>query len=255
MRLGCCIHFSGSDEDLARVEQLAGLGYQYIEPRVDCLQLASEPSAYYAVRRAFNRAALAPEVFSWTRTASGAPLIGDEVNWHDVEKHLARALDRMEEVGATTLAAGREAALELPDEYPVEDALHQLRYFLNMAADYAASLDIALGCVFSGNVEGYHSLGDAVAFVRQLGRPEVRLLLDMSVAAAEADGQNLANAPDSSSHVHCPVAEDGQLRLHPVILGALKASNHTGRISLVFESRGAEEMAGSAIDRLREALA
>jgi len=103
MRFGLELRFEGDDDDLARVARLAEIGYQYVHLSVDCLRCGAEPEAYYAVRRSLNRAAVRPEVFSWAMPP-GMPLVGDDVHWPATEKHLALALERIEETGGQVLA-------------------------------------------------------------------------------------------------------------------------------------------------------
>jgi len=199
MRLGSGVDFKGTQDDLERLQALAEAGCQYVQPSVSCLHLQSDPADYYAVRRAFHRACVAPEVFSWVMPAT-MPVVGDEVNWRAVEKYVALLLDRVEELGATTIALGRLARLPMPSGYPHDDATGQLRYLMNMAADYAGTVTIALGPGLLGPVAPLADLHDAVDFLRELGRPEVRLLLESD--AAVGLGPVTEQADDTGDLLH-----------------------------------------------------
>ncbi len=177
MRFGLELRFEGDEDDLARVARLAEIGYQYVHLSVDCLRCGAEPEAYYAVRRSLNRAAVRPEVFSWAMPP-GMPLVGDDVHWPATEKHLALALERIEETGGQVLAFPAKPGAPIPADYPVDDAVNQVRYFLGIAADYAGPIGIALGDLLHSPEDADESAPGAAELLRLLGRPEIRLLLE-----------------------------------------------------------------------------
>lgn len=202
MRFGCCLGFQGTDDDLTRIEALAALGYHYIELPVSCLCVEGDPEEFYANRRALNRAALIPEAFNCFLPGD-LKVVGDEVDWPRVERYVALALDRAEEVGARVMVFGSGAARRAPEGYPLEDALHQIRYFLGICADYAGSLTVAVEPLSATQTNTLNLLGDVTLLVRELGRPEVRVAPDsvhMDHAAESWD--SITAAADLLAHAH-----------------------------------------------------
>lgn len=256
MRLGCCLGFEGTDEDLARIEVLAAVGFEYLEPPVSCLHVQGDPEAYYAVRRALRRAALRPEAFNCF-IPGDLKLVGDQVDWPRVEKHVALALDRMEELGASVVVFGSGAARQVPEGYPPEDALAQLRYFLNMAADYAGDLTVAVEPLGPAQTNMLNTVAEAAQLVREVGRCEVRILAD-SVhmdAAAEPWGV-IVEERDLLAHVHCcdrghVVPGRGGADLAG-FFSALAAAGYDGRVSLQCPLPDLESDAREALEHMRQ---
>lgn len=194
MRIGCHVPFSGSDEDATALERLAAIGYRFIEPSVEVLRVHGEPSEYFAMRRALNRAPLNPEAFCWWHPPE-LHLIGDHADWSATERYLALVLERIEELDGLVLSVSSGYCRGFPLDYPPEDALSQVRYFLNMAADYAGDVTIAVGRIFCDLPQAAH-LPSPAELVRELGRPQVALLAQPS-AASEGDGW-----PADCAHLH-----------------------------------------------------
>lgn len=257
MRFGCCIQFAGSDEDTARVEALRGIGYQYVEPPVGCLKVEGDPEEYYAVRRAFNRAALAPEAFNCLFPAD-LNVVGDEVDWRRVEKYIARAFERIDEVGGTTVVFGSGGARKVPDGYPADEALTQLRYFLNMTADYAGDLTIAVEPLSQPPDDLLGTADAAAELVRQVGRPEVRLLVDsFHMDAREEPWESITAAGDLLAHVHCcdrgrlaPGAGEADLA---GFFAALRRAGYDGRVSVECAMPDFDHDARAALEFMKQA--
>lgn len=256
MRLGCLAAFDGTDEDLARLDALAAMGYQYVEALADSLCLEAEPDAFYAVRRAWRRGSLVPEVIG-ELLGSATVVCGDEVDWRRVERHVALAIDRADEVGARTLVVGGAAARCVPDGYPRDEALDQVRYFLNMAADYAGDLTVViepLGCADAACPSG---VTETAELIRKVGRPEIRLAVDLGQLSGLAELERLAAAGDLLAHVRVPASTC----LDPSagadlerLLAIVHQARYDGRLSVSLDADRADEDGPAALARLRELL-
>lgn len=256
MRFGCCIPFSGSEEDLARIESLREIGYQYIEPPVGCLKIEADPEEYYAMRRTFNRAALAPEAFNCF-IPGDLRLVGDEVDWARVEKYAALALERVEEVGATTVVFGSGAARCVPEGYPEDEARAQLRYFLSMTADYGGGLTIAVESLSGSAGDPLRFLSQAAELVREVGRAEVRLVADsLHMDAVGETWQSISEAAELVVHAHCcdrdhlvPGAGEADLA---GFFEALRVAQYDGRMSVECALPDFEDDARAALEYLQD---
>ena len=256
MRLGCLWDFSGTEDDFARLEALAARGYQYVEVPSSCLRLGDDPDAFYAVRRAWRRAALGPEVVG-DLLGPGMLLCGDDVDWRGVERHVALTLERAEELGVRTLVVGSAGARRVPEGYPAEEALDQMRYFLNMAADYAGDLCVAIeplgedaGCCPGG-------LAETAELVRKVGRPAIRLAVDLEHLQDPGLVAQLGALGDLIGHVRVPAAActdpawEADLE---AFVRTLQRSHYGGRLSVSFGARRAVEDGPVAMEKLRQWL-
>lgn len=256
MRLGCLAAFSGTDDDLARLDLLSAMGYQYVEAPVESLRLAEDPDAFYAVRRAWRRATLVPEAMD-ELLGEGAKICGDEVDWRGVERHVALAIDRADELGARTLVVGGAGARCVPDDYPRDEALDQIRYFLNMAADYAGDLTIAIEPLEPAETGCVAGLAETAELVRKVGRPEVRLALDLAQFGEPLATEEVGAAADLVAHVRVPAIaclEAVGLPQLERLLAVLHQARYDGRMSVSFAAERAEEDGPAALARLRELL-
>lgn len=259
MRYGFCLFFSGSDDDLAAVELLAGLGYQYLEPPVGCLKIEGEPEEYYAVRRAFHRAALRPEAFNCFLPGD-LKVVGDHVDWRRVEKYVALALERVEEVGGTTVVFGSGGARSVPEGYPVEEARTQLVYFGNMLADYAGNLTLAVEPLEPAGCNILNTVPETAQYVREVGRPEVRLLVDSYHMEKQAEGWEPIGAnADLVAHVHVsgccrlpPGADEADLA---GFFAALKQAGYDGRVSVECLVSDLPQEAAAALEVMKDLVA
>ena len=259
MRFGCCVPFDGTDDDLARVELLAEIGYQFFEPPVSALRVEQDPEEWYAVRRAFHRAALKPEAFNCFLPGD-LQLVGDEVDWPRLEKYVALALDRAEEAGAQVIVFGSGGSRNVPEGYPHEEALHQVRYFLNMTADYAGELRIGVESLRSKQCNMLNRVEEVSQLVREVGRPEIGVTADcFHMDYEEEPWSNVVAAADLLAHAHC-CDRDQQLpgRGGADLTGffdALREAGYDGRVSLECPLSDFEPDVRAALEHMQEQVA
>jgi len=255
MRFGCLCAFAGTADDLDSVEQLSLGGYQYMEPSADVLWSGGSPEAYYAARRLLRRAALVPEAIALDMPAT-LPLVGDEVQWQQVERYTSTVVERAEEVGATTLVLDAVVARIVPDGYPRDEALHQLRYFLALASDYAESVTIAVLPLPEHPDAAGSSIAETAELVLEVGRPEVRLAVDAVTVGPEGeDWEKLVAARDILAHVRWsdPNVRDSaavQEKLEGVVEG-LSAIGYDRRVSLAPRSEAPQAETVLLLQRLQ----
>ena len=236
MRLGCCIPFSGSEDDLASIDALAGLGYRYVETPAECLKIEAAPEEYYAVRRVLRRASLVPEVLN-RLLPPDLMVVGDDVDWSRVERYIALTMDRAEEIGVRCLVFCSGPARRVPEGYPLDEALQQIRYFLNMAADYAGAVVIAVEAMAPDATNALNSLTEAATLVRELGRAEVGLVADAHHLRATGEPwDTIVQAKELLSHAYIGdpawlASDPGDSDLHKFV-DCLEAAGYDGRISV-----------------------
>jgi len=145
----------------------------------------------------------------------------------------------------------------VPDGYPRDEALDQVRYFLNMAADYAGDITVALEPLGGAAPACPAGVTETAELVRRVGRPEIRLAVDAAALSAEDDLAQLAAAGDLVAHVRVPASackDPGGAESLERLLGILRQARYDGRLSVSLAPEGAGENARTAVERLRELL-
>lgn len=256
MRFGCCLGFAGTEEDHARVESLARMGFQYLELPAETLRPEGDPGDYYALRREVRRAALTPEVVNCL-IPTGLKLVGNDVDWRRVEKLVALILDRAEEIGARTVVFGCAEARRIPPDYPRDEALDQLRYFLGMTADYAGELMVAVHPLAAEYTNSLNSIEETADLVRKLGRAQLGLGVDSyHMDLSQEPWEALEQARGLVAHVHC--ADRGRTALGQGgadltgFFAALAALEYDGRVTLEAELDDSAEVAQASLEVLRQ---
>lgn len=256
MRLGCLSDFSGTEDDLARLDALAAMGYQYVEAPATCLRLRDDPDAFYAMRRAWRRAALSPEVMG-ELLGPEMPLCGDDVDWRQVERYVALAMDRADELGVRTLVVGGGDARRIPEGYPPDEALDQVRYFLNMAADYAGDLSVALEAVSNDPDCCPAGIAQTAELVRKVGRSQIRMAVDLAQLQDPGQVAQLSALADLIGHVRVSSAacrDPARSTELEDLLRTLQHAGYGGRLSVSFPPHHVAEEGPAALERLRELL-
>jgi sugar phosphate isomerase/epimerase len=170
---------------------------------------------------------------------------------------VAQALERIEEVGGTTVVFGSGGARRVPDDYPEDEARTQLVYFGNMLADYAGDLTIAVEPLEPAGCNILNTIAETAQYVREVGRPGVRLLADSYHMDAQQDPwESIAESGDILAHVHCcdrkrlPPGQ-GEADL-PGFFEALCKGGYEGRISVECNLPDFESDARKALETIKD---
>ncbi len=255
MRLGSLFPFDGSDDTVEDVADLARRGFQYFEPDASVLRVDEGPTAYFATRRVLRRAALVPEVMGGL-VPDRLPVLGDDARWQEVERHLSVLLERAREVGVTTVVLDSVEARRVPEGYPRDEALQQLRYLLGLAADYAGTLTLAVLPLPRHPSSLLNSVAETVEMIIELGRPELHLCLEATDIGPDGEPwEGVAGAIDLLAHVRW---SDPNLRNSPAmqekldaVVEALAGVGYDGRFSLAPRPGATPAESVIELDRLR----
>jgi sugar phosphate isomerase/epimerase len=255
MRLGSLFPFDGSDDTVEDVADLARRGFQYFEPDASVLRVDEAPTAYFATRRLLRRAALVPEVMGGL-VPDRLPVLGNDARWQELERHLSILLERAREVGATTLVLDSAQARRVPEGYPRDEAIQQLRYLLGLAADYAGPVKLAVLPLPRHPSSLLNSVAETVEMLIELGRPELQLCVEATGVGPDGEPwEDVAAAMDLLAHVRW---SEPNLRDSPAmqdkldaLVEALGAAGYEGRLSLAPRPGVGPAESVIELDRLR----
>ncbi len=127
MKFGCCANMVATGPDgigLEIVEQLAEVGYDYIELSLAHMMALSE-TEFHALTRRVAASGIRCEACNnfYPRTVR---LTGDTVDWQQVQDYTGRALACAAELGAQTIVFGSSGAKNVPEGFLMARAWEQI---------------------------------------------------------------------------------------------------------------------------------
>jgi sugar phosphate isomerase/epimerase len=164
-----------------------------------------ESNANWASRRA--------EIASWNlppiKASShflhhyGLKATGPGVDWEQIAFWTKRAFERLQELDVTT-AGIYGGFFRVPEGFPRAEATGQALRFANLLADQAAPRGMTVALEPMGELDTlWPRYLDGLAFVRELGRPEVRLMADMNYFFKLPQPlEDITKAPEYCMHCH-----------------------------------------------------
>lgn len=195
--LGICI---GPD----KVAQLAP-GYDYLELALSSTLVPLEDEATYAARSA-NLQWLNPPVRAFNLfVPAQLKVVGEAVDWDQVELYVERALRRAARLGGKVVVFGSGGARAVPEHYSRALAWGQLVRFLGICADHAGpqGVTIAIEPLNRRECNIVNTYLEGVQLAKDVGRSEVRVLADMYHFMMNAEPlEDIAKEPDWLAHVH-----------------------------------------------------
>lgn len=161
-------------------EELSELGFDCIEPALTPLAEMSKVE-FCKVRDRIRETGLLVDSTNWF-VPSELKVVGDSVDMPAVYDYLDRALPRASALGARTIVFGSPGARTIPDGFPRERAIDQLKQFLAVCAAHIASRDlcirIALEAINRSETNFINHFSEALEIVSDLDLPEVGLTAD-----------------------------------------------------------------------------
>lgn len=216
MRFGCCGGMVSPAADPvggAIVEQLAALGYDYIELSLRDLVALPESALAELIAR-LQRAALACEACN-NFFPPEIRLTGPDADFHAALRYAETALATAARVGAAVVVFGSSGARNVPAEFPLDAAWQQLRALLRALGPLAERhrLTVAIEHLNRGESNIINTVADGWRMAREVDHPHVRLLVDAYHVRQENENPAiLAEVAPTLAHVH--VAQDAA-RLFP----------------------------------------
>lgn len=187
-----------------RVAELAP-GYDHLELAVSSALVPLESDETYAPQGA-RLGALRPAVAVFNVFVSGqVKLVGDDVDWHQVEHYVERAVRRASDLGGKVIVFGSGGARTVPEGYSHALAWGQLVRFLNICADQAANQDvtIAIEPLNKGETNIINTYLEGVQLAKDVDRKEIRVLADIYHFVMEDEPlDDIEKEAEWLAHVH-----------------------------------------------------
>lgn len=233
MQYGIC-----GDPEVAALA--AQVGFEYFEWTVGSyLQPLEEEAAFERARQRARRAGLpCPAVNVFIPPA--LKITGPQVDWEGLERYVETATRRARTAGVEVIVFGSGGARRIPEGFPRQEAMAQLERFGAMAAQRAACYGVTLAVEPLNRQECnvLNTVSEAAAYVRRVGHPHLRLLIDAYHWAKEAElVDGILENRDLIVHAHIATPPH---RLPPGVepydfqsfLTALRQARYDGRLSI-----------------------
>ncbi|UQZ82555.1 D-tagatose 3-epimerase [Paenibacillus konkukensis] len=256
LQVGCCLtagsfmpQSGGTSASSDRLEErlfqdISGLleaGYDYAELTVGSLiQLSEEEFDRLAVK--MREAGITIPVCNSFIPAS-LKLTGPEVHREAVESYVDLAMKRVRALGGEMIIFGSGAARTVPEGYPVEQGLEQIKQFLAMCDFYADKYEVAVAIepLNRGESNIINRVEQALDLAEELQLRHIKVLADayhMHLEQESPDILHRAAAGNRLAHVHYAEYDRSFPRESipdgvdiPGLLEALQKSGYKGRIS------------------------
>jgi len=261
MRFGCCANMVATGPDgigLEIVEQLAELGYDYIE--LSLAHMMALPKAEFsALARRVARSGIRCEACNnfYPRTVR---LTGDVVDWPQLQNYTGRALARAAELGAQTIVFGSSGAKNVPEGFPMARAWEQIVESLCMVDPLAAEHGITIAIEPLNRRESNIVLTarEGLALTRQVDRPRIKLLVDYYHMTLEDESPDiLLEAGPEVRHIHFARVEgrsfpaEIEIGYHPFFAN-LRKIGYDGRVRVEAYTTDFQTAAARALGVLKQ---
>lgn len=233
--------------NLDQLEDVAAWGYDYAEslPSVldphllDPLQAAGE-----AERKALKRLESAPVPLPVLCGFIPSPeqhrlmVVGPDVDRENLRAYVIRLFDLMQRAGIHVIGYGSGSSRWVPDGFPRDRALSQIRDFLNMCADLGEprGVKVALEPYNRDDANLLNTVPEALEVVAEINRSHARLMADFF--HMKLNGESFDEFDRAAPYlIHGHIAEPGRGRPettskdHVAYLKALRRSGYDGRVT------------------------
>lgn len=254
MRFGC------TTSEVGRIWPLAEIGYDYVELSARTLAPLDDEHTFASIRERILAAPIRPEALcGFIPPYVGLRVVGPEVDRARLRGYVETVLGRASQIGTKVAVFGSGSSRMVPDGYPRAKALDQLRDFLATSAEMAAALGITLAIevLNRGETNLVNTMDEALALVRDLGRPNLRTMVDYYHVLT--DGQSLQQVQQAGSLlVHAHTSDAG--RQPPgtggsdqaAFLSALRSAGYDGRLSIECRFQDFPREASAALAHLKD---
>ncbi len=229
-------------DPLALAPQLAAAGCDYVEPALAKLAALPHDQLEWA-RDRLREVGLVAEAMNWFLPPD-LKVTGPAVDEARVADYVARAFAVAQTFGTEVVVFGSPASRSFPMGFPPERARAQLVAFLRLCADTIEreghTLRLGLEALRRQESNLVNTTAEALAVVREVARPSVRLTIDFyHLSCEQEDPAVLRAVGDGIVHVQVaeprgrvfPREQGADVRFTP-FFAALQAAGYRGRISV-----------------------
>lgn len=138
------------------------------------------------------------------------PLTGPSVSKDAVDEYVHKSMARISEIGGRCIVFGSSGARNVPDGFPVAQAMDQLRWFLDLCERYAAQYDLVIAIEPLNKKESniINTVAEAVELASSLNLPHIKVLADSYHMYLEHEAFGvLYKAAPWLEHVHISEAD------------------------------------------------
>ena len=220
------------------VEQLATLGYDYLELSLRDLAALTEP-AFADLAARLERAGIPCEACN-NFFPAGIRLTGPEADLSQALAYAQAALARAARLGVAVVVFGSSGARNVPAGFPMDAAWTQLRRLLEALGPVAEAqgITIVIEHLNRGESNILNSIAEGWRMAREVAHPRVRVLADAyHVRQEHEDPAILTQVTPPIAHVHVaeraerifPTGNDAELA---AFFGQLRAAGYAQRVSI-----------------------
>jgi D-psicose/D-tagatose/L-ribulose 3-epimerase len=197
MELGICATLEESN-------LVKDIGYSYLELNIGEIAAKSE-NEYKAVKE-FVTSLPVPVCAFNCLFPGGFCIVGTEVNYTAIKKHLEKAFFRAKELGGEIIVFGSGKARNIPDKFAKTIADEQMITFLKLAGDIAQKNDITvvLEPLPTRSTNFVNTGREGLRFVKAINHSNVGLLIDYWHLCSENESPNIVLdiGKEYLKHVH-----------------------------------------------------
>lgn len=232
-------------------------GYDFAELTVRSLTSLTEEE-FAETRRLIRQSAVQVPVCN-SFIPPELKLTGPGASDRDLEAYLDLAMKRVKDIGGEQIVFGSGAARNVPDGFPVERGMEQLKHFLRRCEEYAAAygITVAIEPLNRGESNVINTVREAMSLAMELDLPHIKVLADcyhmdledesFAVLEEAVSGKLLSHVHISGRNRRFPGAAEGQEEIDFAhLFRILQTAGYTGGVSAECGSqRFSEESAKS----------
>ncbi len=231
MRFGVCTK-------IEKAEIVIDAGYDYIElsAAADLIPEGDE-NDWNERRREIDKMSIFPEAFnSFIRTGK---ITGPDADPTRLKKYVNTALIRANQIGGKIVVFGSNGARNVPDGFPLDEAVKQIEDFLTMCADASdqTGVTVVIEPLHRGESNIVNLVSEGAALTRKINRKGVRNLADTFHMEMENEPMSaVLESADVLAHVH--TADTGRFAPgtgsydHVALFRALHEAGYDDRLSI-----------------------
>lgn len=225
---------------LDRLEEVAGWGYDYAETVPQVLGLDDRAARQRALARLRTSPLPVAALCGFIPDPQGQGLmvVGPQADLGRLRAYVLRVFALMQEAGIGVIGYGSGSSRWVPQGFPPDRALGQVRDFLWMCGEEGErqGVRVALEPYNRDDANLLNTVPEALEVVRQVDHPHAQLMADFF--HMRLNGESLEELREAGAHlIHAHLAEPGRGRPqttpaeHAAFLQALRQAGYDGRVT------------------------